>query len=361
MAVSRGLPGRPDQLPVTALQIKNAQIYAGVTVSLSAIALSLVVTRLVSRWKSAKGIAADDYFIVAGTVLSLTDVSLIIASVADNLATPPPSFMSFEAIAKKAPMTMAAEVFTQCSVALIKTSIALMLVRLQNTKSWTRFLYAIIALQMLTAIFVTIVQCTRCIPTEAFWNEDIVDKWCWSHDAFKITMTVASSVVIFTDVIFSLIPLTFLHHIRRSAPHRVVIGLLMSLGLLASAASVVKTVMVHRFDVGGDASGNGIAIALWASLESVVGIIAACLPCLRGAFLRLLHRLGIYTEFASRVVEDSSTWPATLPAAEQSSKFEQNPNPFFDDSGRGESEAPSDTEMIVIDNKENTQRRGTET
>jgi len=361
MAVSRRLSGWPDQLPVTALEIKNAQIYTSVTVPLFAVTFSLVVTRLVSRWKSAKGISADDYFIVAGTVLSLADVSLIIASIADNLATPPPPFMPFEAIAKKAPLTMAAEVFTQWSVALVKTSIALMLARLQNTKSWTRFLYAIIGLQMLTAIFVTIVQCTRCIPTEAVWNANIVNKWCWSPDAFKITMTVASSVVILTDVIFSLIPLTFLHHIRRSAPHRVVIGLLMSLGLLASAASVVKTVMVHRFDVGDDAAGNGIAIALWASLESVVGIIAACLPCLRGAFLRLLHRLGIYTEFASRVVEDSAAWPATLPAAEQSCKFEQNSDPFHDGSGQGESEAPSETEMVVIENKENAQRKGTET
>ncbi|KAK3364133.1 hypothetical protein B0T25DRAFT_432205, partial [Lasiosphaeria hispida] len=116
---------------------------------------------------------------------------------------------------------------------------------------------------------------------------------CWSPEAFKATMTAASSIVILTDAIFSLIPLTSLHHIRRSVPHRIVIAILMGLGLLASAASVVKTIMVHRFDAGGDPSGNGISIALRASLEAIVGIIAACLPCLGGAFLRLLSRLGI--------------------------------------------------------------------
>jgi hypothetical protein len=272
--------------------------------------------------------------------------------------------MPFESIGKTAPLTMVAEVFTSWSVALVKTSIALMLVRLQTSKAWTRFLYGIIGLQLLTALFVTVLQCTRCIPTAAVWNPHIVDKWCWSPEAFKVTMTVASSIVILTDVIFSLIPLTFLHHIRRSVPHRIVIGILMSLGLLASAASVVKTIMVHRFDVGGDASGNGISIALWASLEAIVGIIAACLPCLRGAFLRLLHRLGIYTEFSSRVDEDSSTWPTAEPPDEGRFKFEHGADPFQDRAGLGES-AGSDgsrtvTEMVVIQNKGNRQPAGSE-
>lgn len=287
--------------------------------------------------------------------MSLIDIIMIITTVSTNLAKPTPAFIPLDTIAKKnAPLTMIAEVLTSWSVALIKTSIALMLVRLQNARAWTRFLYSIIALQILTAVFVTILQCTRCIPTAAIWNPYVLDKWCWSPEVFKITMTVASSIVIITDVIFSLIPLTFLHHIRRSVPHRIVIGVLMSLGLLASAASVVKTIIIHRFDIGGDVSGTGISIALWASLEAIVGIIAACLPCLRGAFLRLLNRLGIYTEFANRVDEDSSNWPTTLSPNADEFKSEQSPGPFRKGVVRGDtgiSDSHTSIEMVIIQDK----------
>ncbi|KAK0651146.1 hypothetical protein B0T16DRAFT_453647 [Cercophora newfieldiana] len=252
------MAGPPDSqgsllgLPVTALQIRNARVYTGVTVAFFSVAFSLVVTRLVTRWKSTTGIASDDYAILAAT--------------------------------------------------------------------------------------------------------------CWSAEAFKVTMTVASSVVIITDVIFSLFPLTFLHHIRRSLAHRIVIGMLMSLGLLASTASVLKTIQVHRFDLGGDIAGIGISIALWTSLEGTVGIIAACLPCLRGPFLRLLSRLGIYSEFASRVDEDGSTWSTGCPVNEGRAKFELRADPFQDrslggDAGGSESSRTM-TEMVDMLKQDHAQHPG---
>jgi hypothetical protein len=292
-------------------------------------------------------------------MLSGVEIALIIATVSANLAIPSPSSMPFAIIGRNAPMTIIAEVFTTWCVALVKISIAVMLVRLKrNSKGWARFLYALIGLQVLTAVFVTVLHCTRCIPTEAFWNPHIVNKWCWSAEAFKITMTAASAIVIVTDVIFSLIPLTFLHLIRRTVVHRVIIGGLMSLGLLASSASVVKTIKVHRFDAGGDASGNGIDIALWASLEGTVGIIAACLPCLRGPFLRLLSRLGIYSEFTTRVHEEdrSSTWPTAVLPRGDTVKLEGDADPFQDAPGgpgaSGSDGSQTATELVVIRNKE---------
>ncbi|KAK4455261.1 hypothetical protein QBC34DRAFT_66520 [Podospora aff. communis PSN243] len=363
MAGPPDFAGIPEGLPVTALQIRNSRIYIGVTAPTFAIAIVLVVARLASRWKSAAGIAADDYLIIAAVVLSCVEIALIIATVSANLAIPSPALIPFATIGRNAPMTIIAEIFTTWCVALIKTSIAVMLVRLQrNSKGWTRFLYALIGLQVLTAVFVTVLHCTRCIPTEAVWNPHIVNKWCWSDDAFKITMTTASTIVIVTDVIFSLIPLTFLHLIRRTAVHRVIIGGLMSLGLFASSASAIKTIKVHRFNADGDAAGNGIAIALGASLEGTVGIIAACLPCLRGPFLGLLSRLGIYSEFTTRVHEEdkSSTWPTSAPTREGAVKFEGGADPFQDALGgpdaSGSDGSQTATELVVIQDKEDAPR-----
>jgi len=240
-------------------------------------------------------------------------MAITIAIVHPNLASPPPEFLAFSELTRITPMTLVSQVCNQWATAMVKTSIALMLVRLQQTPGWKWFLYCLIVLQVLVAIFTTVLHTTRCIPIEAVWNMAITSKRCWSEDAFKIAMTVASSLVVATDLIYSLMPITFLHHIRRSTLHRALIAILLSLGLLASAASIVKTVMVHRAGSAEDPAGHGIVVATWASIEVQVAIIAACIPTLRADFFALLSRLGWYKEDLSSHRHYKSNFSAQLP------------------------------------------------
>ncbi len=203
-----------------------------------------------------------------------------------------PEYLPLSFLAEAGPLTIVAELMSTWSVALLKTSIAIMLLRFQQARSWAMFLYFIIGVQIATAVFVTIMQLTRCVPIQATWDVTLPKDHCWSQGALKAGLTVAAVLVIITDFIFALIPLVFLRHVRRSLRDRVIIGFLMSLGLFASAASIVKAVTVQGFNDSAD-SGTGLAIALWASIEAQVGIIAACIPCLRAPFVRLLGRLGI--------------------------------------------------------------------
>ncbi|KAK4155441.1 hypothetical protein C8A00DRAFT_31679 [Chaetomidium leptoderma] len=193
--------------------VDNGRIYVGVAIPLAVVAFLLVTARVVSRWRSTGNLAVDDYLIIAAAILGVSDVALM-ASIVLPIVVFRPQFVSFDAIAEVAPRTMVAEIATSWSVALVKSGIALMLVRLQQHRRWARFLYAVIGVQVLTAVFVTVLHTTRCIPTEAIWNPAIVNKWCWGTEALKVTITVASALVIATDIILSLVPLTFLHHIR---------------------------------------------------------------------------------------------------------------------------------------------------
>lgn len=238
-------------------------------------------------------------------------MSLIIAIIHPNLASPPPEFLAFSELTRITPMQLVSQVCNQWATAMVKTSIALMLVRLQQTPGWKWFLYSLIVLQVLVAIFTTVLHTTRCIPIEAVWNMSITSKRCWSEEAFKVAMTVASSLVVATDLVYALMPITFLHHIRRSTLHRALIAMLLSLGLVASAASVVKTVMVHRGSAE-DPAGHGIVVATWASIEVQIAIMAACIPTLRADFLALLGRLGWYKEDLSSHRHYKSDFSARL-------------------------------------------------
>jgi hypothetical protein len=205
------------------------------------------------------------------------------------------NYVPFSDFSRLAPLSVGAELTSTWSVAWIKTSVALLLMRLRPTTGWRWFFYIMLSIQFVTATFASIMHLTLCIPIEALWTPTNINKRCWGNAAFHASLTVTSIIVILTDMMFALLPLSFLHHIRVSHRDRVVIGLLMALGLFASAASVVKTVYVHQFDEGGDFPGKGLSICLWGSIEVQVGIIAACIPCLRAGFLRFLNRIGVHT------------------------------------------------------------------
>ena len=58
-------------------------------------------------------------------------------------------------------------------------------------------------------------------------------------------------------------------------------------------------------DTGGDGGHlGGMKMALWASLEEQIGLIAACLPCLKSVLHRALQRLGLMS--MTRTTETSS-------------------------------------------------------
>ena len=297
-------------VPVTDLQYSISRTYNGVIPVLFALSTLFVLMRLLSRWKTSLG--ADDYLVVSAAVgegrllsasfknvltrqmFGLVDMAVIIKAISSMLG-PRPEYQPLSYVNHVTPLSVVAEITSTWSVALLKTSIAVMLRRFQRTRGWAVFLYSVIGVQIATAVFVTIMQSTRCIPIQTLWDPTVTEKRCWGDQAFKISMTVAAVLVIITDVIYATIPLTFLHHVRRSVRDRIQIGFLMSLGLFASAASIVKAVIVQQVDGTTDYAGHGLSIALWASIEAQVGIIAACIPCLRAPFLRLLGHLGIST------------------------------------------------------------------
>jgi hypothetical protein len=224
--------------------------------------------------------------------------------VATSLTIGDPHSVPSSAIITGAPLSVASELLSTWALALVKTSIALMLLRLLQTKIWKRFLYAIVVVQTVTAVYLTIMHATRCMPLAALWDPMITNKRCWNQEAFRISLTIASVIVIATDVICALIPLTFLRKMSRPVRDRIVIGILLALGLVASAASIAKTVVIQHFgkDEDVDPISNGLAIALWAAVEEQLALIAACIPCLKAPLQRLLVRLNFTSAKETRVV-----------------------------------------------------------
>jgi len=79
----------------------------------------------------------------------------------------------------------------------------------------------------------------------------------------------------------------------------------MALGLLATVITGIKMTTFHSFGTG-DSTRDTFYSSLYAELELLIGIIAACLPTLKAPVERLLRRKGFLSEPAQASPSDLS-------------------------------------------------------
>lgn len=203
--------------------------------------------------------------------------------------------------------------FWAWSMAAIKISIALMLIRLEPGVRWRRFLWAMVALQVVLTMYNTLAQFLGCIPFHKTWDfTGAVPGKCWPMRTSFVSQITVQAFVVFTDWVFALMPISFIRKIHRPLRERIVIGVLMGLGIFAGAASLVKIEKIYRLSRTHsmeDVFLQYVTIEMWCSIEALVGFIASCVPCLRGPSQRLLEHYGLvsprppnnYTSFAGQV------------------------------------------------------------
>lgn len=179
-------------------------------------------------------------------------------------------------------------------MAAIKNSIALMLLRFETNIGLRRFLWANIVIQVLLAMYNMLSQLLICDPLHKVWDlTGTVPGTCWSSEAIRDNLICQSSVFIVTDIILALMPISFLRKVKRPMRERVIVGVLMGLGILASAASMAKVQAAIRIRQVGDATAVGIQVGMWSAVEELTAFICACVPCLRSPFQRLLKHFGV--------------------------------------------------------------------
>jgi len=101
-----------------------------------------------------------------------------------------------------------------------------------------------------------------------------------------------TAVFIATDILFSLLPITFIRHLRRPLRERIAITLLMALALVASAAGIVKTYLIKNWAHPTDPLYYSADPGMWGFIEMYLGIVAVCAPCLKGLCESGLKKMG---------------------------------------------------------------------
>ncbi|KAK0721278.1 hypothetical protein B0T21DRAFT_351246 [Apiosordaria backusii] len=291
-------PPPPDGLPpgilVTEKAAHLAQTFIAVTSILMALCLITFFTRIYQRVFPVYKMGLDDWFIIAGFILAIADWSLLFP-----LMVPRPGYIPFSRGTEAGKHSWLAIPVWGLAMTCIKISIALTLLRIRGSeRRWRIFLYTIIVILSIYGIGNTIFcLAIACQPLQAAWDVFTPGGKCVPVQIMKAISDLGSGINITTDLLLSLTPITFLRKLNRPLRERVFVCMLMGMGLLASVSSIVKTVIIKDW---GDPTAAvddwwamGVSICTWTALEQLLGVLAACVPAMKGVFQRCLGGLGV--------------------------------------------------------------------
>ncbi|OAL04355.1 hypothetical protein IQ06DRAFT_364897 [Phaeosphaeriaceae sp. SRC1lsM3a] len=183
------------------------------------------------------------------------------------------------------------------SIALIKLSVALLLLRLRPTRRWSIFLYITMTFLILTVLAQTLLQFLQCAPFSIFWDPSAARRpggvKCLPLRVINITIITHSAIHVSTDLVLSFIPITFIRKLNRPRREKIFLSLLMGMGLFASMFAILRTVTLRSF-ARGDFFRGQVMPTLYGTLELEVALIAATVPTLRSFVQRVLVRLGAF-------------------------------------------------------------------
>ncbi|KUJ07800.1 uncharacterized protein LY89DRAFT_630856 [Mollisia scopiformis] len=262
---------------------------------LAVIGVCLCVARIVTRLRPAPHLHLDDYLISIATFISVFEYVATCIGAANgwgHLSSYVPQHnqtIAFRCL-------FVAQLFWIFGTALVRISVAVSLLRLGRCtggaeRIWKWSLWSLIGVQILTSIGWLILLFFNCRPLRGMW-EPVPELTCWPHKYTVNYGWVANPIIITIDFILAIMPVQLIRTLQRTLREKILISCLMATGLIATGIAAYKMTLSQQANMG-DLLSSTVKLSLWCKLEEQVGIIAACLPCLKAQMEKVLHQIGI--------------------------------------------------------------------
>ncbi|KAI0543495.1 CFEM domain-containing protein [Xylaria curta] len=135
-------------------------------------------------------------------------------------------------------------------------------------------------------LFFNIFQCT---PISYFWH-----RWDGEHsghciDASKVTLS-GGVIDLFWTVLIVIIPLPYILRLKLPPYKKFAATVMFALAISTIAIMGYRFTTLEAYNVGQNATIDGIGVTIWSALELDVALICACMPSVYPLFLRIIHR-----------------------------------------------------------------------
>ncbi|KAK6858173.1 hypothetical protein PG995_005872 [Apiospora arundinis] len=256
--------------------------------ALTGFSLTLVVARLYTRRRIVKFVGIEDHMYAWTGVFLLCFTVFIQVAVHHGLGK---SFWGLS-IAESSDAifwTYVANSFAITGNAMAKLSMGLFLLRVVQARWQQVVLWLAIVVTCGTSIALVVMLWNQTTPIRASWDPlRTPGVWNIQIQPMSVMLGVWSSAM---DFLFAVFPWLFIKELRMPQREKVMLAGGMSLGVIAGACGIVRTVVLSKLDVY-NYTLNFVPYFAWAGAEIAVAMICIGIPTLRPLYLKTTRNLA---------------------------------------------------------------------
>ncbi|KAH9885328.1 hypothetical protein F4778DRAFT_761137 [Xylariomycetidae sp. FL2044] len=296
--------------------------------AMTALSLALVVLRLYTRIRVVRFVGVEDHIYAWTGLLFLLFTVFIQVAVHYGLGR---NFwhLSLADGSDAIFWTFVANSFAIVGNAMAKLSMGLFLLRVVQVRWHKVALWAAVVVTTATSLALTVMLWNQTTPVKTSWDPlRTPGQWNIQIQPMSVGLGVWSSIC---DFFFAIFPWLFIWSLRMSQREKVMLAGGMSLGVIAGACGITRTVVLSRLNIY-NYTLNFVPYFAWAGAEIAVAMVCIGVPTLRPLYLEA-RGMTIGTGYANRERNSGSVLPqfkmcepkagAASPAAVRDSGFSQ--------------------------------------
>ncbi|TDZ15568.1 hypothetical protein Cob_v011515 [Colletotrichum orbiculare MAFF 240422] len=256
--------------------------------SLVGVSVVIVALRIWVRARIVRLVSWDDYCMVAATAVMFAEMMVIIPEVDAGAGRHVQYIEPKENVVTGLHLNFVTQPLCLIGLCLAKVSVGLFLLRLTPSVRFRYFITAVIVFTVLSAIGNLLTVFFQCQPLAFTWDSSIEGGSCMAPSDLKFAAFFNSGVSVFTDMVFALLPVPMLWNVQLNWKVKSAVVGVLSLGVFATAAAVVKISFLPSYGKHGDFLWDSSDITIWTTVEICTAISAASIPCLKPLFKAIL-------------------------------------------------------------------------
>ncbi|KAK8080990.1 hypothetical protein PG997_008808 [Apiospora hydei] len=184
------------------------------------------------------------------------------------------------------------------TMALAKVSLGLLLLRLMAVSMrWQRiFIWVVMILMCVLSAAQVFVFWLACEPRSYLWNRQQPGS---CSNVIQVYPYILYPYTVFVDLAFAVLPWTFIPQLQMPKGEKYLVAGTMSLGILAAASGIKRTIEVEGF-WGADILAGSVQTVMWSTVEVDLTMLCIAVPvvlplfrtCVAGGKMRMSRRSG---------------------------------------------------------------------
>ncbi|KAK3315652.1 hypothetical protein B0H66DRAFT_347873 [Apodospora peruviana] len=262
--------------------------------AMTGLSLALVVLRLYTRIRIVKFVGTEDYLFATTGLFLLVFAATLHVSVHYGLGRSLWG-LSLDDSSNAIFWSFVANTFAVTGNAMAKLSMGFFLLRVVQLRGQKVVLWVLIIVTAGTSIALVIMLWNQTTPRKMSWDPlRTHGTWNIQIQPMSVGLGAWSSAC---DFFFAIFPWMFIWSLRMPRREKIMLAGGMSLGVIAGACGIVRTVVLSRLDVM-DYTLNFAPYYIWAGAEIAVAMVCLGIPTLRPLYLRNRGISVAYTEGA---------------------------------------------------------------